>query len=191
MKYIFIIIFCGTLIGCKSSNDGIYTNYISLVPDTIVCEVVNSLIDSINRSYFEMDKRVLDKVSNKILGKEDSIWLNNLDTLLTAKDVEFLFVQDSNAKYFDLNKCIPAQSLISTDSLSKLEQNNFWEKFHRIYGRGGFISISLPLFSIKGDIFIVQYSHTFGPLGGSGGTYVYKKYGSKWKQILIIDHWIS
>jgi hypothetical protein len=198
-KSTFLILFPIILISCsrnQKSNKGINQfgkesiGYVQLVPDSIVCETINYLVNDGLKESFE-GNRFIDKPSYEVLESDDSLKLLELDTLFSKQDLEYIFKQNSNAKYYQLNKCLDNKTFISIDTLKKFNREDFWTDFRRKYGQGGFNSISIPLFTCNRDIIIIQCSHSCGRLCGSGGTYIFKKQESKWVQIHCLQYWVS
>jgi hypothetical protein len=193
LKLFYIILIS---ISCSpKSNKGINqlglksVGYEPLVPDSIVCETINYLVNDGLKESFE-GNRFVDKPSREVLEKEDSLKLIELDTIFSKQDLDFIFKQNNNAKYYQHN-CLENKTFISMDTLKKFNREDFWTDFRRKYGQGGMNSISIPLFNCNRNILIVNCSHSCGGLCGSGGTYIFKKQKSKWVQIHCLEYWVS
>ena len=205
-KSIFLLIVCFQILSCNSSHTKtqrilaldslksvqapIKEEYIQFIPDSILCNALNYFVNSLPKNLIKSE-RYLDKTPFYVLTGEDSLKLQRLDTIFSSADLDFIFKQNHYSKYFELNKCVNNKEFISADTLMKFMGDDFWTKFRKKYDAGGYITICVPLFSIKKDIVIIRYAVACGRLCGHGSTIIYKKQGHKWKELIYLDNWIS
>jgi hypothetical protein len=186
---LFIIII--EVISCNNKPKAKTVGYESLVPDSLICATINYFVNEASIYEFKNCDRFVDRDYRKVLYASDSLSVLRLNTIFTKEDMDFIFRQNLNSFYYKHSECLKDKILISGDTLSKFEVSDFWVKFHKKYGEGGYCSISIPLFSINHDIVIIKYSLSIGSMNASGGTYIFKKTGRNWVKIYCIESWIS
>ena len=179
------------VISCDGKPKSKSSGYEALVPDSLICATINNFVNDTSIHEFQNCNRFVDKDFRKVLLKEDSLVILRLDSIFTKEDMDFIFRQNLNSVYFRSGKCLKNKVLISADTLLNFEIMEFWPKFRKKYGEGGYCSISMPLFSVNHDIVIIRYSRNNGRLNASGVTYIFKKSNGKWIKIYCIDAWIS
>lgn len=190
-KYLFVIVI-GVILSSYSTPQKKDVGYERLIPDSVLCETINCFINDTSIEEFKQCNRFVDKVGWKVLRAEDSLMIIKLDTLFSKDDLDFIFDQNRNSIYFNTGECLKNKLLISGDTLRKINRrDDFWDEFHKRYGKDGFCIISLPLFSRNHNIVIIRYSRSNGRLNASGGIFIYRKIANKWTKIMCIDGWIS
>jgi len=119
-----------------------------------------------------------------------------MDTVFSQADLEFIFLQNRQAKNFNINTNLLETSLnpIQKDSLDKYITNSRYDNFNEFYekyGNHGFIIIKLPLFSVDKQIVIISFSITLAPLNGEYEKAIYRKNHKRWERIYTLDAAIS
>lgn len=166
--------------------------YLAFVDNQTIYGLLNS--DAINENHiYESLDNVLDR-QIYFCANCDSTMLAESDSLFSDADKEFIKMQYQNSIHFVLDpKLLKDKKLIETvktkfNSIKELKEygEKLIEKYHRI------CTIQLPLFNLKKDLAIVQFSYYCGGLCGEGGTYIFKlnKKG-KWEYYQTIEEWIS
>lgn len=191
LKHFIHIIFLFSIISCINRSNSKIVKSEKLVSDSLVCVTVNYIINDTITDEFKLCTRFIDRSRFRVLNEEDSLQILKLDSLFSGEDLDFIFKQNSKSLNFNLEKCIDKKFLISYDTLKKLDQEDFWKEYHRKFGKEGFGSISLPLFSKDYKTVIIKYSRTEGRLNAGGGTFILKKIGSNWVKVMCLDGWIS
>lgn len=176
---------------CNNKPKAKTAGYEALVPDSLICATINYFVNEASIDEFKNCSRFVDRDFRKVLFSKDSLTILKLDSIFTKEDLDFIFRQNLNSVYYKPGECLKNMVLISGDSLLNFESLEFWYKFSKKYGKGGFCSISMPLFSVNHDIVILKYSSSLGRLNASGGTYIFKKIDDKWVEIYCIEAWIS
>lgn len=190
------------LFSCKGKDDNLELKY----------EVLNQLIkndekeksdfqilyksySATNLNIINLDKEKLD--DNVIIA--NSINLQS-DSLFSAKDIDYLISQTApyDSRTFDLNKkkINGKYEIIKESDLANIKNNykgadDYWEKFHKKFGKKCIRTYSEPIFNLKKDICIVIHSESCGPLWGGGKTVIYKKTNGVWVEIDSMNHWVS
>ncbi len=191
IKYYFIIITGITIFSCCIKSTLKSVGYEKLIPDSLICETLTYFVNDTSIDEFKNCNRFIDGEISRVLNEEDSLKILELDSIFTKEDLDFIFRQNCNSIYYKHNECLKNKVLIPVDTLLKFNRWEFWDEFHKRFGKGGFSSISLPLFSKNQNIVIIKYSHSSGRLNASGGTFIFKKMDDKWVEIMCIDYWIS
>ncbi len=190
-KYLFVIVI-GVILSSYNTPQKKGVCYERIIPDSVLCETINCFINDTSIEEFKQSNRFVDNVGRKVLRAEDSLRIIKLDALFTKDDIDFIFNQNRTSIYFNISECLKNELLISGDTLRKINRSdNFWEEFHKRYGKDGFCIINLPLFSRNHNIVILRYSRSNGRLNASGGIFIYRKIANKWTNIMCIDSWIS
>ncbi len=190
-KYVFIIIICAILSSNKTLTGNNFRNK-GLVPDTIVCETLNYILNDTIISEFKHCDRLVDQVRWKVLSPNDSLQIIRLDTIFSKDDLDFIFDQNSNSIKFNVGECFKNKVLISGDVLAEFNsRDDFWVKFREKNGLGGFWTISMPLFSRNHCVVILKFSCSSGRLSAYGGTFIFRKIANKWSKIICVESWIS
>jgi len=190
-KYALVLIFSAILSGNSTLIDNNFGNKV-LVPESIVCETINNILNDSTISEFKHCDRFVDKVRWKTLSPDDSLQILKFDTIFSKDDLDFIFDQNSNSINFSVNECLKNKVLISGDILAEFNsRDDFWVKFREKYGLGGFCTINLPLFSRNHSLVILKYSYSAGRLNAYSGTFIFKKIANKWSRIICVDSWIS
>lgn len=177
----------------SKENNRKSNNYMPIVSDTLVSRTLNYFIktklkDTIGGKY-------LNKTIFPVLSKEDSLNILRLTSIFTKADMDYIFKQNTNSRFFEINKFVENLQLVSADTLRAFRNtkdiDDFWSKFHEKYGDGGFVEISVPIFSLNRELIIIRYSYSCGGLCGSGFTTIFKKNGDEWDELRVLDAWIS
>jgi len=190
-RHYYIIIILLTAISCNNRPNTTIAGYKPMVSDSLICATLNYFVNDTSLSEFKKCNRFAAKDGRKVLYSEDSIAITRLDSIFTKEDLDFIFRQNLNSNNFKQGQYLKGKDLISGDTLLKLYHLEFWDEFNKRYGKGGFCSISLPIFSKNKDIVIIKYSSSRGRLNASGGTFIYKKAGGIWVKLYCLDYWIS
>jgi len=187
----YIIIILLAVISCKNRPNTNITGYETMVSDSLICATLDYFVNDTSIHEFQECSRFVDRDGRKVLFKEDSIAIIKLDSIFTKEDLDFIFKQNLNSNSYKHDQCLKGKTLIPGDTLSKFDLFEFWNEFNMRYGKGGFCSISMPIFSKNKDIVIIRYSYSKGRLNASGGTFIYKKSGNRWVKQYCLDYWIS
>jgi hypothetical protein len=176
---------------CKSNK----TVAINPVPDSTIYSFIKEVMKGKENQGFSSREVLL--THEPLRGKNDSVDstdIAKLSKILTKDDLPFLNEQIKVIHNFSLNpNYFPGWKIISGDSVGLLfnqSNGNFWQNFKSKYGRMGFYTVTMPLFSKDRNIAIIKINDHCGLCGG-GGTYVYKKVNSKWILIDRFDEWDS
>ena len=176
------------------SNRHNYTelkNYFPLIEDQNIYNFMNQLIknnpiDSLHYrkmrcftiSLDEDSKKVINKISEKYLNKEDKKFI-----LSQISNKRFLWDKNRLSNYWLLSQVV-------IDSLHN-EKEDFWKAFKKEYGFYGLHSFSKPLFNNNKDIVVIEHSGSGGGTLGSGSILIYKKVDNSWVLIENYRLWIS
>jgi hypothetical protein len=165
----FILCTFFTISGCTRDDDDLP------VPESTICNTINQFVNevlTINGNKF------YNKASFNILTSIDSLYLIEQNSLLSPKDIDYIFRQNRTSEDYDLSNCLQNKELVSHQTVMGNPSLGYYD-------------ISAPLFSIDKEIVIIRFSYFCGGLCGHGGTYVYKKENRTWRLILTLDSWIS
>lgn len=190
-KYSYFLLLLITVISCNHKPNTKSIENKSLVSDSLVYSTLNYFVNDTIIDEFKNCNRFIDSDGHKVLLEKDSLEILTLDSLFSREDLDFIFQQNLNSINFKLSDDLKGKTLIPGDTLLKFNHREFWEEFRKRFGKGGFCSIGLPLFSKDLSIVIIKYSFICGPLDGSGGTFIYKKKGEKWVEVGCLQNWIS
>lgn len=190
-KYSYFLLLLITVVSCNHKPNIKTVENKSLVSDSVLYATLNYFVNDTLIDEFKNCNRFIDRDGRKVLLEEGSLEIMTLDSLFTQEDLDFIFQQNLNSINFKLSDDLKGKTLISVDTLLKFNHREFWEEFLKRFGKGGFCSISLPLFSKDLSIVIIKYSFNCGSLCASGGTFIYKKMGDKWVEIICLQNWIS
>jgi hypothetical protein len=190
-KHYYILIILLAAISCNYRPNTTTANYKTLVSDSLICTTLNYFVNDTSINEFKECNRFSDKDCRKVLFQEDSVAILRLDSIFTKEDFDFIFKQNLNSNNYKQGQCLKGKILIPGDTLLKFYHLEFWDEFKKKYGKGGFCTISLPLFSKDKNIVIIKYSYSRGRLNASGGTFIYKKVGNGWTKLYCLDYWIS
>ena len=167
-----------------------------VVEDSVVYGFINEVIDGARPdSTVDCDKLADKTIIGFTHTEIDSAHLDSL--LFSKKDITFIQRQLSVMQYFKLNpQDIHNKQIISSDTLmtffKKREgSESFWSSYRKKYGKGGFCSMSMPLFSLDKETAIFHMSYHCGGMCGHGGTYIYKRKKGKWTVVKELSSWIS
>jgi len=191
IKFCYLLIVLITVFSCNHKSIDKTINNKMLISNSVICATLNYFVNDTMIEEFKQCNRFIDKAGCKVLLREDSLKIVKLDSLFTKVDLDFIFQQDLYSIHYKHNECLKGKNLIPGDTLLKFNNLEFWKEFHKRYGKGGFCSISLPLFSKDLNIVIIKYSFSYGRVWGSGGTFIFKKMGSKWVNIFCLNSWMS
>jgi len=172
-----------------------------LIQDSLAYDLINYVIgNNLPDIKVEYDtiNYLLDRDWSKIIMHDDSIRLIKLDTLFSKNDLAFIFKQNELAKTFSLDPArlktkvniIPSDTILRFLEDSK-DPSDFWNKFRQKYGRHGFVTIGLPLFSLDNRTAIINISIQSGRLSGAGWTLILKKIKSQWTVVHTLDYIVS
>jgi len=168
-----------------------------MVSDKEIYAFINEIMPYEENKDFSYCNKIADK--NLMLMQTSKEFINGIDTIFSKKDLKFLIEQTKYEIDFKLNKkLLKNKIVISGDTIKKFTQgrnkdgrSQFWDKYHKKYGEGGFCSVTLPLFSIDRKTVLVTTSMNCGRLCGEGGTYIYRKINGKWELVHTITNWVS
>lgn len=137
--------------------------------------------------------------------EEDYLGLNQYDSILSKKDIEYIYKKVTDLRIsqdLDLNLAqINNQNvkIISTSqfnkfiekTISKNQRSEFWEEFEKEFGIHNYYSISYPVFSLDKNTAIMSFGHHCGSLCGDGFSAIYQKINGKWIPVEYITNWVS
>ena len=172
--------------------------------DSIIYDVINQVLDDSIMNEYSCDKVAQDQfptISNEfpdLLKPNDPFAkFERMDSIFTKNDIEYMRLQLKEFKNFSLRPdLIQGKLVIPFDTLRAFHErgknvNGFWELYRESFGRSGFCSVSMPLFSKDKKTVIVKIAMLCGNLCGTGQTNIYKLKNGKWLIIKTIDEWIS
>jgi len=145
------------------------------IPDSTICYTINQFVNEILPPSSNV---FYNKASYNFLSSYDSLYLIELNPLLSLKDIDYIFNQNRTSNDYDLSNCLYNKVLITHQTI--MENPNL-----------GYFDISAPLFSIDKEVVIIRISYFCGGLCGNGGTYVYKKENNIWLLKFTLSEWIS
>lgn len=131
--------------------------------------------------------------------------LTSMDTLLSAKEIEYMNWQIDSYKYawnceHLINVvCLDENRVESLFAIGKqiIETNQWtiyldaWEYFRKEYGNGGLHSFSKPIFNEDHTIVIIEHAGQGDWTLGSGDILIFQKAGNEWQLLKTINLWIS
>ena len=163
-----------------------------LVSDSIIHEFINfqiSLKNGYSKPYLISDG------AEYYYDRDDSLEILKQDSLFKPEDFKFIFEQIKFSKKYRFKKeFFNNVILVSSDTLKSLRKptsDNFWSLFHEKFNSNEYFDFSMPIFSQDKQIVIIRRGMHCGALCGFGGTYIYIKKKNKWKEIKILNQWIS
>ena len=168
-----------------------------LIPDSKVNDFLASALSSPEgKEIFSTDKVVDRELLKPLLSAEDSLELIKMTNLLDKEDIGFMYKQLKQAGTFKLEaKFLPGRILISADTLLLFNKNgeisSFWESYRNHYGKGGFCSLSRPLFSKNGNTVAIKSGYYNGELRQHSNLYVFKKTSGIWMLVYSHAGWMS
>ena len=95
-KYALVLIFSAIQSGNSTLIGNNFGNKV-LVPESIVCETINNILNDSTISEFKHCDRFVDKVRWKTLSPDDSLQILKFDTIFSKDDLDFIFDQNSNS----------------------------------------------------------------------------------------------
>jgi hypothetical protein len=183
MKHLLSIGLFTTIVfgACNSSgpSKNFETKAKEINSDTLAYDVIKSVLIDEEKTKNIKTEFVLSKenMGFPFSFKEDSISLVRLDSLFSAKDIEYIFSQKKAFEAFALRAhSLQGKTLISADSIEKYKT---------------YISIGLPLFNQAQNLAIVRVSYYCGMLCGYSNIYIYKNLEGRWMRIKVIQEAIS
>lgn len=200
MKNLLIVLIL-ILTSCKNSNQ---KKEIELENQTItdndIYEIVNLILKEHDKAM-EKDgykispyKYILDKDFEPLFNKTDSTYLFKKDTIFSMEDLNFIqkqIIERKNFKFISVH--IKSKEIISGDTIKKIinepfkySGNNFYERYHKKYGKEMFYTIGLPIFSKDKKTVFIKFDSF-----GWGYSLIYKKVNNKWKYYCEISNWIA
>jgi hypothetical protein len=161
-------------VGMEQAND-----------DSAIYAAINYLLDDSANNQFLKYQNLAEKasVAFPFQFKDDSLKLRSLNTIFTAKDMDFILDQKVAFYYFKIehqkikNKTVvPVDNLVDSPDFSKVQPYSY---------------ISCPLFNIKKDKLIICMGYCCGAMCAEGGTYIYQKINERWIMIKVLEEWMS
>lgn len=152
-----------------------------LIDDSTIYSAINYLLTDTTYNHFLKYERISEKwqIAFPFQLKNDSLELRRLDTFFSDNDIEFILKQKKMFYQFKVDRSkIRNRIIVSEDSLDLVQ--NLPYSF-----------VTLPLFNIKKDKFIICFGYYCGVLCAEGGTYIYERKGEKWVRLKIFSEWIS
>jgi hypothetical protein len=171
-----------------------------LIRDSLAYDLINYVIGNNLpeiKVEFDTSNYLLDRQWSKTIMREDSIRLITLDTLFNKNDLDLMFKQNELSTAFSINptRLKSKINIIPLDTILRFSKDkdpsDFWNKFRQKYGRHGFVTIGLPIFSLDNNTVILFFSISSGRLSGEGGTFILKKVRNKWITVYTLDYAIS
>ncbi|MFC4739950.1 hypothetical protein ACFO3U_08080 [Flavobacterium ponti] len=198
MKIIFAFIFL-TLFSCKNFNqeDKLLENI--HVTDEEIYEVINLIIGehdkAMEKDGFKINfyRYVLDRDSEPLFSKTDSLYIFKTDTIFSKNDARFIQQQIINRKEFKFkSNYIKSKKVISEEIIKNIINERyktgqtFYEIYEQKFGENLYYRIGLPVFSVDKKTVFIKFDSF-----GSGETLIYKKVKNKWRIYCKISNWIS
>jgi len=158
-------------------------------------EVINFVIQIGNKRQANL-KIITEDPNIKQDFKHEPKYFNDkfLKKYFNNKDIKSIKEQFKTINQFSLNpKYILNLRIIHSDKLLSYSSDgkNFWTEFEKKHGKGGFLFVGKPIFTMDKKRAIINYGYYCGGLCGSGERIILKKNNNSWVVEKVISGFIS
>ncbi|MDR2237543.1 MAG: hypothetical protein LBE92_15590 [Chryseobacterium sp.] len=201
MKH-YLLLFFFVLLSCKKENPELNTASDNKMIN-LRYEVLNDLLLNKDSQFAGPETCCIYQISPEEAffhtENEEPDWPMGINTVYSpdfpAEDSVFFKNENKDLINFKLNKDKIGRSLffVSQEELDQIKKPDadFWTEFSKKYPNKCIRRFSVPFFNKDRSKCIVRLSVSCGPLDGSGYMAVYQKINGRWKEVRILNEWIS
>jgi hypothetical protein len=189
-KFIFIQLIAVVLINCTNQR-----NETLPIRDVVTYEIFNAILNDSTEPYIEFKNVIISEVD--FLGPPVNISFNReidfLMHLFNEKDSMNIRLQFRLRKEFHIDSTrIGLHKILAKEYFvkDKMPRDSMWNHVYE-KNRGGFTSISMPIFSSDNKLAYIRIGHFCGDLCGGGESRLYIYKNGKWEKIKSFSEWIS
>jgi|GEM_PF-2651316 len=158
-------------------------------------EVINFIIQNGNKISKNF-KIITEDPNIKQDFKHESVYFDDkiLKQYFNNADIKSIKEQLKTITQFSLNpKYILNLRIIHEDKLSSYSSDGkyFWTEFEKKHGKGGFLFVGKPIFTMDKKRVIINYGYYCGGLCGSGERVILRKDKNRWIIEKVISGFIS